>query len=94
MPRNTMTLVHPGLGQRGAVRPHVRLMTRMVAACLGSRGQWVRLSRVVDLRRLRHADVLASMLFLQDHAVIDYRMVRSGLEIRLHSEDSAFEDLR
>lgn len=94
MPRNTMTLVHPGFGERRAVRPRVRLMTRMVAACLGSRGQWVRLSRVVGERQPRHADVLASMLFLQDHAVIDYRMLRSGWEIRLHSEDSAYQDLR
>lgn len=90
MNRNTMALVHPGMGLKRAVRPRVRVMTRIVAACLRYRGQWVRLSRVVPAQRLAHADVYASVLFLKDHGVIDYRWLRSGWEVRLKREQTAW----
>lgn len=90
MNRNTMALVHPGMGLRRAVRPRVRVMTRIVAACLRYRGQWVRLARVVPASRLAHADVYASVLFLKEHGVIDYRLLRSGWEVRLRREDTAW----
>jgi hypothetical protein len=87
MNRSTMALVHPGLGLRRAVRPHLRVMTRLMAACLGQRGEWVRASRALRAVHLPHADVYASILFLRDHGLVDARLRRTGWEVRLHTDD-------
>lgn len=86
MNRSTMALVHPGMGLRRAVRPHIRVMTRLMAACLGQRGHWVRVSRVVRSGHLPNADVYASILFLKNHGLIDARLRRTGWEVRLRTD--------